>query len=203
MSRDSHGCGLISLNNKNLLELTEKIDNFQLSVRFSEEVTGTQGEASWGGSLVDKPFNLAVSGPESAMVGLPYTGEITLTQHDGTPMTEEPVSVCVSLYGDISEVKEVLNYFYRFDEEEMFEALKLITKLRHSVVCQNVTTTSPEGKIKFFVPLDREIIPAEVKKMIIRATSINYPSNNITKMVQPTRSGYISYKAAAAPEKCN
>ena len=143
---------------------------------------------------MDQPFNLAVSGPESAMVGLPYTGEITLTQHDGTPMTEEPVSVCVSLYGDISEVKQALNYFYRFDEEEMFEALKLITKLRHSIVCQNVTTTSPEGKIKFFVPLVREIIPAEVKKMIIRATSINYPSNNITKMVQPTRSGIFLTK---------
>lgn len=46
----------------------------------------------------------------------------------------EPISVCVSLYGDISEVKQAVSYYYGFDEEEMFEAGKLITELRHSAV---------------------------------------------------------------------
>ena len=148
----------------------------------------TQGEAWWSGSLLEEPFKLTLSGPDSSLVGLPYTGEIALTQHDGTPIREEPVSVCVSLYGDITEVRQAFSYYYGFDEEEMFEAGKLITELRHSVVCQNLTTTTPDGKIKFFVPLVRQTIPARVKKMIIRAAALNYPSNNNTKMVQPTRS---------------
>ena len=70
----------------------------------------------------------------------------------------------------------------------MFDAGKLITELRHSVFCQNLTTSNPGGKIRFYVPLARELIPGQVKKMIIRATAVNYPSDNRTKMVQPTRS---------------
>ena len=70
----------------------------------------------------------------------------------------------------------------------MFDAGKLITELRHSVFCQNLTTSNPGGKIRFYVPLTRELIPGQVKKMIIRATAVNYPSDNRTKMVQPTRS---------------
>ena len=73
--RDSQGCGLIGLTSENLLELTELTENFALSVRFSEEGTGSLGEASWSGSLEKEPFRLTVSGPASAMVGLPYTGE--------------------------------------------------------------------------------------------------------------------------------
>ena len=58
--RDSEGCGLIGLTNENLLRLTEKTDNFDLSVRFSEEGTGSERETSWGGSLEEEPFRLTV-----------------------------------------------------------------------------------------------------------------------------------------------
>ena len=189
VTRDEEGCGLIRLSRENLLELTEKtLTDFGLAVRFSEEGTASQGEATWSGSLTVEPFNLAVSGPDSSMVGLPYTAEISLTQHDGTPIPAELITVCVSLYGDIEQAKQALEYHYGFDEEELFEAGKSIIELRQSVVCENLTTSNPEGKIKFFVPLVRQNIPSGVKKMIIRATATNYPSNNETKMVQPTRS---------------
>ena len=74
VARDSQGCGLVGLTNEKLLELTELTENFELSVTFSEEGTDSQGEASWSGSLEEEPFKLTVSGPASAMVGLPYTG---------------------------------------------------------------------------------------------------------------------------------
>ena len=121
------------------------------------------------------------------MVGLPYSGEISVAQHDGTPVPDEPLSLCVSLYGDIRKFRDVLSYYYGFDEEELFDAGQKITQLRQSVVCQNVSTSNPGGKIRFYVPLMRETISAEVKKMIIRVTAINYPSNNPTGMIQPTR----------------
>ena len=81
----------------------------------------------------------------------------------------------------------VLSYYYGLDEEELFDAGQKITQLRQSVVCQNMSTSNPGGKIRFYVPLMRETISAEVKKMIIRVTAINYPSNNQTGMTQPTR----------------
>ena len=44
VSRDKEGCGLILLSQESLLELTEKVDSLDLSVRFTEEGTGTQAE---------------------------------------------------------------------------------------------------------------------------------------------------------------
>ena len=44
VSRDKEGCGLILLSPESLLELTEKVYSFDLSVRFTEEGTGTQVE---------------------------------------------------------------------------------------------------------------------------------------------------------------
>ena len=93
------GCGVISLNNQKLMELTEKIGTFDLKVVFTEEGTGTQEEVSWKGSLEDKPLKLDVIGSTSFTIGgLPYTGEISATNHDGTPLANEPIGVCVSLY---------------------------------------------------------------------------------------------------------
>ena len=45
--------------------------------------------------------------------------------------------------------------------------------------------TSAEGKIKFYVPLERGLIPTDVRKLSIRATAVNYPANTDTKMIQP------------------
>ena len=45
--------------------------------------------------------------------------------------------------------------------------------------------TSDEGKIKFYVPLERGLIPTDVRKLSIRATAVNYPANTDTKMIQP------------------
>ena len=93
------GCGVISLSNEKLLELTEKIGTFDLKVIFTEEGTGTQEEVSWKGSLVDQPFRLDVSGSSSFTLGaLPYTGEISVVHHGGAPIDNELINVCVSLY---------------------------------------------------------------------------------------------------------
>ena len=63
------------------------------------EGTGTKEEVSWRGSLEDKPLKLDVIGSTSFTIGgLPYTGEISATNHDGTPLEDEPIAVCVSLY---------------------------------------------------------------------------------------------------------
>ena len=58
-----------------------------------------------------------VRGSDSAMVGLSYSGEIS----DGTPVPDEPLSLCVSLYGDIRKLRDVLSYYYGLDEEELFD----------------------------------------------------------------------------------
>ena len=78
-----------------------------------EEGTGSESETSWGGSLEEEPF--------TAMVGLSYSGEISVAQHDGTPVPDEPLSLCVSLYGDIRKLRDVLSYYYGLDEEELFD----------------------------------------------------------------------------------
>ena len=60
-----------------------------------------------------------VRGSDSAMVGLSYSGEISVAQHDGTPVPDEPLSLCVSLYGDIRKLRDVLSY--GLDEEDVFD----------------------------------------------------------------------------------
>ena len=93
------GCGVISLNNEKLMELTEKIATFDLKVVFTEAGTSTTEEVAWKGSLEDNPFILDVTGSTSFTIGgLPYTGEISATQHDGAPIENELLDVCVSLF---------------------------------------------------------------------------------------------------------
>ena len=58
-------------------------------------------------------------------------------------MEGEPLSLCVSLYGDISNLRDVLSYYYGLDEEELFDAGQKITQLRHSVVSQVSTRKDP------------------------------------------------------------
>ena len=105
------GCGVISLDNEKLMELTEKIGTFDLKVVFTEEGTGTQEEVSWKGSLVDLPFKLDVSGsPSFTIGGLPYTGEISVVHHNGAPIRNEPINVCVALFKVNNNVQQCTIY---------------------------------------------------------------------------------------------
>ena len=99
MTRDRDGCGIIRLTKENLVELTEKINEFELKVTFSEEGTGTKDEARWKGSLKDEPVKLDLIGSNRISTGgLPYSAEISVQNYDGTPIKNETINVCVALY---------------------------------------------------------------------------------------------------------
>ena len=68
-------------------------------VKFKERGTETTAEAEWTGSLTDKAIKLEVKdGSENFLVGgFPYTGELSVTNHDGSPKDEE-IEVCVAMY---------------------------------------------------------------------------------------------------------
>ena len=52
--------------------------------------------------------------------------------------------------------------------------------------------TDGEGKIKFYVPLERGLIPADARKLSILATAVNYTANPDTKMKQPFKYSQVS-----------
>lgn len=112
VARGPDGCGLLRLSKENLLDLTQKIDTFDLKVIFTEEGTGTTDEVTWAGSLVDEPFRLEVVGNTNFIIGgLPYTAEISVTEHDGTPRTNELINICISLYRvNVKERKLLIDF---------------------------------------------------------------------------------------------
>ena len=61
--------------------------------------TETPAEDEWSGSLTDKAIKLEVKdGSDNFMVGgFPYTGEFSVTNHDGSPRDEE-IEVCTAFY---------------------------------------------------------------------------------------------------------
>ena len=60
-----------------------------------------------------------------------------------------------------------------------------LEKLRPILYFNGKVETDADGKIKFYVPLERGAIPSDVRKLSIRATAVNYPENSDTKMKQP------------------
>ena len=83
---------------ESLTELTEHVDKFIVMVTFTEEGTGKSAATSWSGSVLAEPFKVSVTGADSTVLGLPFIGEISVSRHDGTPMPDEPIEVCLSQF---------------------------------------------------------------------------------------------------------
>ena len=98
IGRDESGCIVLVLTREDLREVTENNDDLELQVTFAEEGTGTLAESHWSGRVAKEPFKMEVKGPETAMIGLPVTVEVLVSAHDGSPLVDEPVNVCVSLF---------------------------------------------------------------------------------------------------------
>ena len=69
------------------------------------------------------------------------------------------------------------------DEDEIAEVGKKMVDIKYSSKCHQLRSVG--GKIKFYVPMNN--IPKDVAKLSIKATAINHPSNETTKMKQPLR----------------
>ena len=59
--------------------------------------------------------------------------------------------------------------------------------------------TTSDGKVKFYVPLERGLVPADVRKLTIRATAVNYPANTDTKMKQPFKKLDVAVRNTNSP----
>ena len=127
--------------------------------------TETPAEDEWSGSLTDKAIKLEVKdGSDNFMVGgFPYTGEFSVTNHDGSPRDEE-IEVCTALYRvslyfcplsrcflklffffqDVNKVRNIFNGrgIWSMDEEEIAEAGEKMVNLRHSRKCEKVEETN-------------------------------------------------------------
>lgn len=174
-----------TLDRDNLEHLTEKTQKIKLDVTFRERGTQTEETASWSGMLEDKPFKLEVKEGSERFItgGFPYTGEFTVSNHNGSSREEE-VEVCVGLYRDIRPIRDEFNRrgIWSMDEVEIAEIGRKMVKLEHSRKCR--TETSTDGSIKFYVPMDK--ISSDVVKLIVTAKATNHKSNTETGMTQPS-----------------
>ena len=59
--------------------------------------------------------------------------------------------------------------------------------------------TGDDGKIKFYVPLERGLIPTDARKLSIRATAVDYPENTDTKMKQPYKKLDVAVRNTNSP----
>ena len=121
--------------------LTEKTQKIKLDVTFRERGTQTEETASWSGMLEDKPFKLEVKEGSERFItgGFPYTGEFTVSNHNGSSREEE-VEVCVGLYRDIRPIRDEFNRrgIWSMDEVEIAEIGRKMVKLEHSRKCRTV-----------------------------------------------------------------
>ena len=139
---DEEDCGIVKLNKAQLHKLTEKVNNFELSVVFKEKGTSTTASAETSASLQDRAFKIEVKEGSGQFIvgGFPYTGEFSVKNHDGSPR-EEPLEVCVAFYKDVQKIRDIFNKrgIWGMDEEEIAETGKKMAELQHSRICQNVT----------------------------------------------------------------
>merc|ERR1712106_216596 len=179
-------CVTISLNSQQIKELTEKIDNFDLTIEFEEEGTGTTENSKWSGSLVDEAIKLDIGSSSQQFIlgGFPYVAEFSVKNHDDTPR-EDDIELCVRLFKDANEIRNLFNRrgIWSMDEDEIAEVGKKMVDIKYSSKCHQLRSVG--GKIKFYVPMNN--IPKDVAKLSIKATAINHPSNETTKMKQPVR----------------
>eukprot|EP00090_Calanus_glacialis_P012233 TRINITY_DN20713_c0_g1_i4.p1 TRINITY_DN20713_c0_g1~~TRINITY_DN20713_c0_g1_i4.p1 ORF type:complete len:1703 (-),score=467.37 TRINITY_DN20713_c0_g1_i4:343-5451(-) len=179
-------CATVMLNSEQIKELTEKVDNFDLQIEFEEEGTGTAEKSKWSGSLVDEAIKLDIGSSSQQFIlgGFPYVAEFSVNNHDDSPR-EDDIEVCVRLFKDANEIRNLFNRrgIWSMDEDEIAEIGKKMVDIKYSSKCHQVR--SENGKIKFYVPMNN--IPKDVTKLSIKATAINHPANETTKMKQPMR----------------
>ena len=135
---DEDECGILTLNRNRLEHLTEKTQKIKLDVTFRERGTQTEETASWSGRLEDKPFKLEVKEGSDQFItgGFPYTGEFTVSNHDGSPR-EEKVEVCVGFYKNLRPIRDEFNRrgIWSMDEVEIVEMGKRMAGLEDSSKC--------------------------------------------------------------------
>jgi len=179
-------CAVLTLNSEQIKNITEKVEDFQLEVEFVEAGTSTIEKAEWKGRLVDKALllDIGTSSNQFILGGFPYTGQFRVTGHDKSPRVSEELEVCVHLYRDIAEVRNLFNRrgIWSMTEEEMVEAGRQMVNLEYSKQCHNVTTDLA-GEVNFKVPLDN--IPEDVKKLTMKAVATNHLEDKISGMKQP------------------
>ena len=59
--------------------------------------------------------------------------------------------------------------------------------------------TGDDGKIKFYVPLERGLVPTDARKLSIRAKAVDYPENTDTKMKQPFKKLDVAVRNTNSP----
>jgi len=184
-------CATVVLNSEQIKDLTEKVDKFELNIEFEEEGTGTTDKASWQGSLVDEAIKIDIGSSSEQFIlgGFPYAAEFKVNNHDGTPR-EEDIEICVRLFKDVNKIRNLFNRrgIWSMDEDEIAEVGLKMVDIKYSSKCHQLK--SENGKIKFYVPMNN--IPEDVTKLSIKATAINHPANETTKMKQPVRKLDIS-----------